>query len=243
MGPGSSENQAEYNALKKLTQPQAPVAPVVPMEIPPLPGVSAKTEESILKHLTPTQQIVVNKAGNLAAVNRILKAAGGTEKVRQAAEILRQVPKNEALKLHLVGKKAAAAVDIFGGPNKAEAAIKVNNKITSARKKKKSTPKKKKMPLKSKPVMKKPAPVSPLRTKVLKNVIAQVSKQKLIDIAGKSALGIYKVRTPKKVVVNDFTRFVERKPKPKPPAKKKATTARAQPQAQPKKIKKAKAKK
>lgn len=230
----SGENRAEYNALKKLTQPPPPAAPV---ELPPLPGVSAKTEEGILKQLTPTQQVVVNKAGNLAAVNRILKAAGGTEKVGQAAEILKQIPKNEALKLHLVTKKAAAAVDVFGGPNKAEAAIKVNKKIISARKKKKATPKKKK------PVKTKAIPMSPLRTKVLKNVIAQVPKEKLIDIAGKTTLGIYKARTPKKVVVNDFARFVERKPKPQPPKKKKATTARAKPQPQPRKIKKAKAKK
>ena len=230
----SGENRAEYNALKKLTQPPPPAAPV---ELPPLPGVSAKTEEGILKQLTPTQQVVVNKAGNLAAVNRILKAAGGTEKVGQAAEILKQIPKNEALKLHLVTKKAAAAVDVFGGPNKTEAAIKVNKKIISARKKKKATPKKKK------PVKTKVIPMSPLRTKVLKNVIAQVPKEKLIDIAGKTTLGIYKARTPKKVVVNDFARFVERKPKPQPPKKKKATTARAKPQPQPRKIKKAKAKK
>jgi hypothetical protein len=235
----SGENRAEYNALKKLTQPQVPTAPV---ELPPLPGVSAKTEESILKHLTPTQQIAVNKAGNLAAVNRILKAAGGTDKVGQAAEILKQVPKNEALKLHLVSKKAAAAVDLFGGPNKAEAAVKVNKKIMSARKKKKGSPKKKKTAVKTK-VMKKPAPVSPLRTKVLKNVIAQVPKEKLIDIAGKTTLGIYKARTPKKVVVNDFARFVERKPKPQPPAKKKAAGPRPQPKAKPSKIKKTKAKK
>jgi len=235
----SGENRAEYNALKKLTQPQVPAAPV---ELPPLPGVSARTEESILKHLTPTQQIAVNKAGNLAAVNRILKAAGGTEKVGHAAEILKQVPKNEALKLHLVSKKAAAAVDLFGGPNKAEAAVKVNKKIMSARKKKKGSPKKKKTAVKTK-VMKKPAPVSPLRTKVLRNVIAQVPKEKLIDIAGKTTLGIYKSRTPKKVVVNDFARFVERKPKPQPPAKKKASGPRPQPKAKPSKIKKTKAKK
>jgi len=235
----SGNNKAEYNALKKLTQPQVPAAPV---ELPPLPGVSAKTEESILKHLTPTQQVAVNRAGNLAAVNRILKAAGGTEKVGQAAEILKQVPKNEALKLHLVSKKAAAAVDLFGGPNKAEAAVKVNKKIMSARKKKKGTPKKKKTPVKTK-VMKKPAPVPPLRTKVLKNVIAQVPKEKLIDIAGKTTLGIYKSRTPKKVVVNDFARFVERKPKPQPPAKKKASGPRPQPKPKAKKIKKTKAKK
>jgi hypothetical protein len=189
------------------------------------------------KQLTPTQQVVVNKAGNLAAVNRILKAAGGTEKVGQAAEILKQIPKNEALKLHLVSKKAAAAVDVFGGPNKAEAAIKVNKKIISARKKKKATPKKKK------PVKTKVIPMSPLRTRVLKNVIAQVPKEKLINIAGKTTLGIYKARTPKKVVVNDFARFVERKPKPQPPKKKKATTTRAKPQPQPRKIKKPKAKK
>jgi hypothetical protein len=74
-------------------------------------------------------------------------------------------------------------------------------------------------------------------------VIAQVPKEKLINIAGKTTLGIYKARTPKKVVVNDFARFVERKPKPQPPKKKKATTARAKPQPQPRKIKKAKAKK
>ena len=248
--PSSGNNKAEYNALKKLTQPQvpaglpgAPGAPGLPgAALPPLPGVSAKTEEGILKHLTPTQQVAVNRAGNLAAVNRILKAAGGTEKVGQAAEILKQVPKNEALKLHLVSKKAAAAVDLFGGPNKAEAAIKVNKKIVSARKKKKSTPKKKKTPVKTK-VMRKRAPVSPLRTKVLKNVIAQVPKEKLIDIAGKTTLGIYKARTPKKVVVNDFARFVERKPKPQPPAKKKASVPGPQPKAKPKKIKKAKAKK
>jgi hypothetical protein len=91
--------------------------------------------------------------------------------------------------------------------------------------------------------MKKPAPVSPLRTKVLKNVIAQVPKEKLIDIAGKTTLGIYKARTPKKVVVNDFARFVERKPKPQPPAKKKAAGPRPQPKAKPSKIKKTKAKK
>ena len=237
--PGSNQYrnkvEPEYEALKKLTLPPqmstTPQAPVQPQGVPTkLYGVSAQSEEKIKKYLTPTEKNVVLRAGNLAAVDRILKAAGGTSKVRQAAEILKQVPKNEALKLRLVSKKAAAAVDIFGGPNKANAAIKVNQKITSARKKRKY--KKTKTPAPKKKVA-----VSPLRTKVLKNVISQVPKNKLIQIAGKSVLGINeKAKTPKKVVVNDFTKYVQRKPKPKtkpkPKAKSKAkpkTKAKAAP--------------
>ena len=235
--------EPEYEALKKLTQPPpvstTPQPPV--QQVPPakLYGVSAQSEERIKKNLTPTEKNVVLRAGNLAAVDRILKAAGGTSKVRQAAEILKQVPKNEALKLRLVSKKAAAAVDIFGGPNKANAAIKVNQKITSARKKKKYK--------KTKTLAKKKVVVSPLRTKVLKDVIAQVPKNKLIQIAGKSVLGINeKGMTPKKIVVNDFTKYVQRKAKPVPKGKAKPkakSKAKPKPKAKTKKSKAAPKKK
>lgn len=215
--------QAEYNALKKLAMPTGPEAAPVPQQPTKLFGVSARSENRIIRNLTPTEQNVMNRAGDLAAVNRILKAAGGVSKVRQAADVLRQVPKNEALRLHLISKKAAAAVNLFGGPNKAEAAVKINKKIVSARKVKKTPARKRKTPVKAK--MK--TPVSPIRTKVLKNALKQVSKAKLIEIAGKSTLGIYdKARTPKKVIVNDFTKFVQKKPKPQPP-KKRATVAKA----------------
>ena len=227
------ENRNEYNALKKLTQqPQIPMGEVPAAPFQPAPsklyGVSPQSEERIKKNLSPTELSVVNKAGDLAAVNRILKAAGGVSKVRQAANVLRQVPKDEALRLHLISKKAAAAVNLFGGPNKADAAVKIDKKITSARRVKRSPQKKKKTPVKEKAMKKIVSPTSPLRTKVLKNALKQVSKSKLIEIAGKSTLGIYdKARTPKKMVINDFTKYIQRKPKPKPKtAKAKATVAK-----------------
>jgi DNA-binding response OmpR family regulator len=153
--------------------------------------------------LTPNERTIVQSAGGVASVNKIFREAGGPIKVGEAAEVLKQFPKNQAVSMGLTTPKAANAVTQLGGPNKVGSAIVVYQKIDQAKKKRKVTKKKKKVT---------PAPAKPqIKVKLLKHMIGKFTKDELVRLAGENTLKTK--NNTKDTLVKNFTKFIRKQPK------------------------------
>ena len=175
----------------------------LPPRLPP-PTPTQQMYNRINKSLTPNERSVVQNVGGVASVNKIFKEAGGAVKVGEAAQVLKQFPRNQAVSMGLATPKAVSAVARLGGPNKAAPALVVYEKIEKAKMRK--SPKKKKKAAT-------PATKPQIKVALLKKMVNKFTKNELVKLAGENTL---KSKNHKKeTLVKNFTKFIRKQPKKK----------------------------
>ena len=198
----SGRSGGETNALRAALSGMKPPSSSASLAGPLTP--SQQIISRVNQSLTPNERSIVQNVGGVASVDKIFREAGGPIKVGEAAEILKQFPKNQAINMGLTTPKAVNAVIKLGGPNKASPAIVIYEKIETA--KRRRTPQKKKK-------VSKPTAAPQIKVKLLKKMVNKFSKNELIRLAGENTL---KPNNHKKdTLVKNFTKFIRKQPKKK----------------------------
>ena len=198
----SGRSGGNTNALRAALSGMKPPSSSASLAGPLTP--SQQIISRVNQSLTPNERSIVQNVGGVASVDKIFREAGGPIKVGEAAEILKQFPKNQAINMGLTTPKAVNAVIKLGGPNKASPAIVIYEKIETA--KRRRTPQKKKK-------VSKPTAAPQIKVKLLKKMVNKFSKNELIRLAGENTL---KPNNHKKdTLVKNFTKFIRKQPKKK----------------------------
>ena len=200
--PRSRETSNMENQLRKLeamrrTPPRAPRGPEG------APTEREKVAEKFASMMTANEKKAVNNAGGAALINKLVAEAGGPLQVAKAKNALAKF-KNPTIATAMTGvsPKAMNLVTNLGGPNKANLILSANHKLDIAKK----TVRKRRAKAKAKVTANK------VRATLLKAMVKKFTKNELVKLAGKNALGENK-NTNKNKLVNNFTKYVRRKPK------------------------------
>ena len=202
-GSSNSGNAALRAAF--MGSGNAALRPPRPLPPPPPPTPTQQMYSRINQTLTPNERNIVQNVGGVASVNKIFKEAGGPVKVGEAAQVLKQFPKNQAVSMGLATPKAVNAVIRLGGPNKATPAIVVYEKIEKAKKRAPTKKKKTKVPA--------PAAKPQIKVKLLKKMVNKFTKNELVRLAGENTLK--SKNSKKETLVKNFTKFIRKQPKKK----------------------------
>jgi len=171
-----------------------------------LPGPKPTEREQIAEKfssmMTSNEKKAVNNMGGANTINKIFKEAGGPIEVSKAVNALRKFP-NKTIAAQVTGVKPQVLnlVQNLGGPNRANLAISAVHKMNLATK----SVKKSRKASRKRNVEK--AHVNKVKATLLLAMVKKFTKNELVKLAGKNALG-ENSNNKKNNIVGKFTKKV-----------------------------------
>jgi hypothetical protein len=174
------------------------------------PTEREKIAEKFASMMTSNEKKAVNNAGGSNLINKLVKEAGGPRKLIEAKEALQKFPnKNIAMKMTGASPQALNLVQNFGGPSKTNLIISANHKMNVATATVRTARKRR---AKTKAKAKEVERANKVRATLLKAMVKKFTKNELVKLAGKNALGENNNKKKNNLVKN-FTKYVRRQPK------------------------------
>ena len=201
----SGESAALENELRRLEQAKR-TPPRAPRGSEQTPSTSQKIAEKFASMMSVNEKKAVNNIGGSDAIKKLFANAGGPIAVAKATETMKRFP-NKAVAVQMgANTRAVNLIQKLGGPNKANLILSANHKLNIAT----TTVRRRRAKAKAKKA--EATRADKVRATLLKAMVKKFTKNELVKLAGKNALGENNNKKKNNLVKN-FTKYVRRLPK------------------------------